>query len=170
MFANALTLPHFDYLDTIYGRASKKKLSGLDILYKKVAKIALGVEMTESSLNVYRDMKWLPLHLRRQLHLSSYMLKIINGYGPSNFMHKFSYVSGGSRDGTKCNLYMPKSNSLKQFYYLGAKAWNNLPQSLRLINDPKIFSKVYKTQLLDSITEDPNYAVNNSFDYFYKIT
>ena len=34
MFANALTLPHFHYLDTIYGRASKTKLHGLDVLYK----------------------------------------------------------------------------------------------------------------------------------------
>ena len=52
MFANALILPHFDYLDTIYGRASKTKLNELDILYKKVAKIALGVDKTESSINV----------------------------------------------------------------------------------------------------------------------
>ena len=126
--------------------------------------------MTESSLNVYRDMKWLPLHLRRQLHLSSYMLKIIHGCSPSNFMHKFSYVSGGSREGSRCNLYIPKSSTLKQFYYLGAKAWNNLPLNLRTMSDPKIFSKLYKTQLLKSITEDPNYAVNNSFDYFYKLT
>ena len=63
MFANSLILPHFDYLDTIYGRASKTKLHELDILYKKVAKIALGVEKTQSSINVYKDMKWLPLHL-----------------------------------------------------------------------------------------------------------
>ena len=42
MFANSLILPHFDYLDSIYGRASRSKLHELDILYKKVAKIALG--------------------------------------------------------------------------------------------------------------------------------
>ena len=82
MFANSLILPHFDYLDTIYGRASKSKLHELDVLYKKVAKIALGVEKTESSINVYKDMKWLPLHFRRQVHLSSYMLKILNGQSP----------------------------------------------------------------------------------------
>ena len=63
-FTNALILPHFDYTDTIYDMASKSKLNELDILYKKVAKIAIGVEKTESSLNVYGDMKWLPLHLR----------------------------------------------------------------------------------------------------------
>ena len=35
MFAYSLTLPHFDYLDTIYGKASKSKLHELEILYKK---------------------------------------------------------------------------------------------------------------------------------------
>ncbi|KAL5251709.1 hypothetical protein ACHWQZ_G014754 [Mnemiopsis leidyi] len=37
MFANALMLPQFDYLYTIYCRASKTKLAELDLLYKKVA-------------------------------------------------------------------------------------------------------------------------------------
>ena len=169
MFATALTLPHFDYLDTIYGRASKTKLHGLDILYKKVAKIALGVEKTESSMTVYKDMKWLPLHLRRQVHLSSYVMKIIKGQSPSNFINKFKFISGGSRNGANCNLYTPKSSSLKQFYYLGAKAWNNLPSNLRKIDDHKLFSKEYKLQLLHSITRDKNYVTNNSFDNFYKL-
>ena len=41
MFVNALMLPQFDYLDIIYGRAGKTKLFELDLLYRKVAKIAL---------------------------------------------------------------------------------------------------------------------------------
>ena len=169
MFANSLILPHFDYLDTIYGRASKTKLHELDVLYKKVAKIALGVEKTESSINVYKDMKWLPLHLRRQVHLSSYMLKILNGQSPSNFINKFKFISGGSRDGANCNLYTPKSKNLKNFYYLGAKAWNSLPVDLRNMSDPKVFGKHFKSRLLDSIINDPNYIVNNAYDYIYKL-
>ena len=43
MFANALMIPQFDYLDIIYNRANKCKLKELDIIYKKVAKIALNV-------------------------------------------------------------------------------------------------------------------------------
>ena len=168
MFANSLILPHFDYLDTIYGRASKTKLHELDIMYKKVAKIALGVEKTESSINVYRDMKWLPLHLRRQVHLSNYMFKILNGQCPHNFIYKFNYISGGSRDGSICNLYTPRSKNLKNFYYLGAKAWNNVPIDLRNISDPKVFGKKYKSLLLDSVTIDPGYSVNNSFDFIYR--
>ena len=135
---------HNDYLDTIYGRAPKTKLHELDILYKKVAKIALGVEKTQSSINVYKDIKWLPLHLRRQVHLSSYMFKILNGQSPSNFINKLKFISGGSRDGANCNLYTPKSKNLKNVYYLGAKAWNCLPSDLRNLTDPKVFSKNFK--------------------------
>ena len=170
MFANALMLPQFDYLDTIYSRASQCKLKELDVLYKKVAKIALGVPKSESSLSVYRDMKWLPLHLRRQVHLSSYMFKMINSQCPSNFMNKFQFISGGSRDGGNCNLYTPKSKTLKHFYYLGAKSWNVLPSTLRNLSDPKAFNKAFKAQLLESITSDISYVSNNAFDYFYKVS
>ena len=141
----------------------------LFIVDKKIAKIALGVEKTESSIIVYQDMKWLPLHLRRQVHLSSYMYKILNGLSPSNFINKFSYISGGSRDGAHCNLYTPKSDSLKNFYYLGAKAWNNVPTELRNISDPKLFGLSYKKRLLESVTSDPTYVVNNAFDHIYKL-
>ena len=167
MFANALMLPQFDYLDIIYNRATKTKLTELDTLYKKVAKIVLDVPQTESSLNVYKDMKWLPLHLRRQLHLSDYMFRIINDNCPTNFVNKFSYISGGSRDGESCNLYLNRSNSHKNFYFLGAKCWNNIPSNLRNLPDIRKFSSSYKEQLLSSITADPNYIVDNSFDKFY---
>ncbi len=113
MFANALMLPQFDYLDIIYNKSGVTKLKELDILYKKVAKIALDVPRTESSLNVYKDMKWLPLHLRRQVHLTSYMFRIINEMCPSPMCNKFNYVSGGSRNGENCNLYINKSKSHK---------------------------------------------------------
>ena len=168
MFANALMLPQFDYLDTIYCKAGVTKLAELDLLYKKVAKIALGVPQTESSLNVYKDMKWLPLHLRRQLHLSNYMYRIINGNCPTNFINKFCYMSGGSRNSENCDLSISNSTSHKSLNYLGAKCWNNLPCSLRNISDISCFSKAYKIQLLSSITTDPNYITNNSFEHLYR--
>ena len=166
MFANALMLPQFDYLDTIYCRASKTKLAELDLLYKKVGKIALGVPQTESSVTMYKDMKWLPLHLRRQLHLSNYMYRIMNDNCPTNFRNKFRYVSGG-RSSNNCNLYVDRSSSHKEFYYLGAKCWNNLSSETRTISDITWFSKAYKNQLLLSCTTDPNYVTNNSFDHLY---
>ena len=60
-------------------------------------------------------MKWLPLHLRRQLHLSTYMYKIINGLAPVKFISKFAYVSDGTIEAELCNLYIPKFRSHKTF-------------------------------------------------------
>ena len=169
MFANSLMLPQFDYLDTIYSRANKTKLAELDILYKRVAKNALGVEKTESSINVYKDMGWLPLHLRRQLHLSSYTFKTIKDYCPRNMMDKFSYMSGGSRSSENCDLSIPKSKSFKQFSFQAAKCWNILPADLRKIDNPSNFSKFLKARLLKSAINDTNYSINNGYDFFYQI-
>ena len=114
-------------------------------------------------------MEWLPLHLRRQLHLSAYcMYRIINENCPRHFTGKFSYISGGSRDGDNCNLYTQKSKSHKEFFYLGAKAWNILPQSLRTSHSVKIFSSSYKKSLMESALNDKNYQINNCFDVFYE--
>ena len=168
MFANSLMLPQFDYLDTVYSRANKTKLGELDIIYKKVAKIALGVSRTESSIVVYNDMKWLPLHLRRQLHLSSYMYKIVNGNCPNEFKDKINYISGGTREGTNCNLTTPRSKSHKQFCFLGAKCWNAVPTDLRGLEDSGSFNRIFKIRLLESIKTDTNYTINNAFDLFYK--
>ena len=55
------------------------------------------------------------------------------------------------------------------FYYLGAKAWNSLPIDLRNMSDPKVFGKNFKSRLLDSVINDPNYIVNNAYDYIYKL-
>ena len=170
MFVNALMLPQFDYLDIVWCKANKIKLDELDILYKKVAKIALDVGRRESSVTVYKEMKWLPLHIRRQLHLACYMFRIVNGLSPKNYMNKFSYISGGTRDGNNCNLYINKSRSHKEFFYLGAKCWNLLPQSVRSAEYLKDFSEKYKKQLLESVLQDSNYTVNNKFDIFYGIT
>ena len=169
MFANSLMLPYFDYLDIIWSKTTKTKLHELDILYKKIAKIALDYDILERSKKVYEDMKWLPLHLRRQVHMSTYMYKIINGNSPPQMRDKFLYISGGSRDGENCNLYTNKSKSHKHFFYLGAKCWNILPQQLRQAESSKQFSNALKDKLFHSIKIDKKYLVDNTYDLIYEL-
>ena len=169
MFANALMLPHFDYLDIIWCKTYKCKLRELDITYKKIAKIALDVNPRESSISVYKQMGWLPLHLRRQLHLSSYMYRIVNEICPKHFIGKFTYISGGSRGGENCNLYTQKSKSHKEFFYLGAKSWNIIPQKLRTSDSVKSFSNTFKALLLSKVISDSSYQCDNSFNKFYHV-
>ena len=169
MFANALMLPHFDYLDIIWSKTYKSKLKELDIAYKKIAKIALDVNPRESSISVYKQMGWLPLHLRRQLHLSSYMYRIVNETCPRHFIGKFKYISGGSRGGENCNLYTQKSKTHKEFFYLGAKAWNIIPISLRACDSIKNFANTLKKLLLSKMLSDSSYQTDNSFNKFYQV-
>ena len=38
------------------------------------------------------------------------------------------------------------------------------------MSDPKVFGKIFESLLLDSIINDPNYIVNNAYDYIiYKL-
>ena len=101
--------------------------------------------------------------------MSSYMYRIINETCPQHFIDKFTYISGGSRNGDNCNLYTKKSKSHKEFYYLGAKAWNILPQSLRESQSVKSFSSAYKNALMEKLHNDEHYRTNNTFDEFYLI-
>ena len=76
------------------------------------------------------------------------------------------YISGGSRNAENCNLYTPKSRSHKEFNYLGAKAWNILPTSLRECDCVKNFSKLYKESLMNIVLTDEDYQVDNSYVKF----
>ena len=58
----------------------------------------------------------------------------------------------------------------KNFFYLGAKAWNILPQSLRASQTVKSFSSAYKNALMENVKNDQNYQINNRFDEFYPIS
>ena len=170
MFVNALMLPQFDYLDIIWSRTVQYRLNKLDILYKRVAKIALNYPILESSHKVYKDMKWLPLQLRRQLHLSSYMYKILNEKCPIQFIDKFRYVSGGTRNADKCNLYTIKSKSHKQFQYIGATFWNKIPQPIRESPNIGSFNSSIKISLYKMYYNDDKFIVKNVFDSPYEIT
>ena len=105
---------------------------------------------------------------RRQVHVSSYMFKVIKGESSNNFINKCKYISGGSRDGSNCNMFTPKSPNLKNFYYLGAKTSNNSRSDLRNKCDAKALSNIYTAQLLHSIIGDPTYVVNNANDFLYR--
>jgi hypothetical protein len=83
-------------------------------------------------------------------------------------MNMFRYVSGGSRDGANCNLYVQSSRKHKEFFYLGASCWNNLSPDLRSAQDVQVFSKMYKRTLINSVLNDPQYTINNAYDVFYK--
>ena len=102
--------------------------------------------------------------------MATHMHKIIHNKAPVQFQNKFNYVPGGSRSAERCNLYLPKSKSHKEFNFIGAKCWNSVPLKYRIIDDSKLFSSSYKQDLLYSIINDSGYKLENAFNFnFYLI-
>ena len=66
-------------------------------------------------------------------------------------------------------VYTQVSRSHKEFFYLGVKAWNIIPQTLRASESIKKFTNTYKSLLLTTILNDDSYQIDNSYDNFYPI-
>ena len=97
------------------------------------------------------------------------MYRILNETCPNHFTGKFNYISGGSRDGENCNLYIQKSRSHKEFFYLWAKAWNLIPSEIRESESINKFKNIYKALLLSTMTGDAAYQTDNTYDKFYPV-
>ena len=169
MFANSLILPHFDYLDIIYNKATQNTLRKLDLLHRKIAKIALDVRATHSKKDTYVEMNWLPLQLRRQTHLATVMFKVIKGIAPPNICNLFSYCSG-LRSSEQCNLNVDSTASHKAFKYNAAKCWNDVPTSLREYDSFKYFRKGYKQVLFETYKNKLDYDYCNLYDSLLEIS
>ena len=170
MFANALMLPQFDYLDIVWMRSAQTRLDEIDIIYKRVAKIALDYDIQESSIKVYRDMKWLPLQLRRQLHIMVnyiillYMYKIIHQQCPEKFKLANLLCLMWIKECQKMQfIHLSKSKSQKQFSYLGAKFWNSTSQHLRELSSFEKFDKEYKSILRTFVDVNDQFRPKNCF-------
>ena len=169
MFANSLILPHFDYLDIIYNKATQITLRKLDILHRKIAKIALDVKATHNKKDTYVKMNWLPLQLRRQTNLATVMYKVINGIAPPKLCEMVNYCSG-LRSSEQCNLIVDNTASHKEFKYIGAKCWNDVPVKLRVYESFKHFRKGYKNILFETYKNKVDYDHNNLYDSLLEIS
>ena len=60
-------------------------------------------------------------------------------------------------------FYIQKSKSHEEFFYLVSKAGNTLPQTLRASQTVQSFSSINKDTLMECLTNDEHYQINNFF-------
>ena len=134
-----------------------------------MAKIGLNVDIRES-YSVYKKMAWLPLHLRRQQHISSHIYRMINEILLQHFTENFTLnISNRSRDGDNCTLYTQKIQVTQGILILRIK--NILPLSLTASQSVISFSSAYKNGLIEKLKNDEHDQTKkyDSFDEFYLI-
>jgi hypothetical protein len=107
----ALTLPHLDYCDIVWGNAGKTKLKILDRLQNTAGKIILGLPRRYPTDVLLNTLNWDKLENRRNSHLNIMVYKSLTNTLPSPLCNIFSSVRNShghtTRSASQGNLVPP---------------------------------------------------------------
>ena len=156
MFYNSYIAPHMDYCCTVWGSSSHT--TRLLKLQKQAARIILNCDWTVSSKDMFRTLKWLPIHDWIKFRKACMVFKCINGTAPSYLCNMFKTVSSMHNRCTRqsCNndLYLPPRAKLNIYrnslQYSGAQIWNSLPTNIRAAPNLKVFKHKYLNHYINS--------------------
>ena len=161
LFYNGYILPLFDYCCTIWGETTNTNLDKLFKLQKRAARIILDAQHDSPSKPLFKELGWLTLHNRIKYHRGVLMYKCINNIAPNYLseMFKSCYDSTVySLRSTKSNrlfIQRPNTNFMKRtFQYSGTLLWNEIPLSLKNIQNIDVFKKRYFEYLINKQTND----------------
>ena len=111
--------------------------------------MVLDVPRTYSTKQVFTESGAFTIADIHKIQTCIFMHKYEHNILPSSFNHKYILNSGrhGYETRTSSNYYIPKPRIEKFKYslaYRGPYIWNNLPQSLKLINNLDSFKSFYR--------------------------
>ncbi|CAH2087481.1 unnamed protein product [Euphydryas editha] len=155
MLAQSLLLPILDYADVCYLDVTEEQLNKLERLQNLAIRFIFGLRKYDHISNFRAQLKWLPIRLRRDMHILSFLFKILNDpNSPSYLRSRFQILPTPSRTRRPCvttMLDIPKSNTkfrLQSFSVYGASLWNKLPRDIQLSPSFDTFKKKLKQHFL----------------------
>ena len=150
MLAQSLLLPILDYADVCYLDVTEELLNKLERLQNLAIRFIYGLRKYDHVSQFRAQLDWLPIRLRRDMHILSLLFKILNYPNfPSYLRSRFNILPTPTRSRRSCvipTLDIPKSNTKffqKSFSVYAASLWNKLPKSIQ--RSPSIVT--FKSQL-----------------------
>ena len=144
----SMVLPYMDYSDVVYTKAAEADLDRLQRLQNRALKICLNSNRHESTEYIHRQTKVPLLDNRRKNHLLSYMYK----QKDLGINLDIPRINTRSADAPRFVLRQPNLSCYKRSVeYEGAKAWNRLPNSLKLTPNYLSFKNKINRKLLDTV-------------------
>ena len=135
-----------DYCDVAWSSIWKIERDKLDRARRRAAKI---VSKTNDS-DAEKNLKWLPLSIRREVHTINLTFKCLKGSPPMFFKNYFKvFRTIHNTKGSGDNLLLPKvrtETARKSFYFNGSKLFNNFASEMKDCKSVTIF----KTRFLES--------------------
>ena len=134
-----------DYCDVAWSSIGKIERDKLDRAQRRAAKIVLKTKDSDAEKNL----KWLPLSMRRDMHTINFTFKCFKGSPPIFFKDYFKvFRTVHNTRGSGHNLLLPKVRSetaRKSFYFNGSKLFNNIASEMKDTKSVLIF----KTRILE---------------------
>ena len=144
--------PHFDYCLSIWGNCGKTAMCQVQRLQNRAARIVSGnYDFSQSGLSVVSCNDWMNMEERYNYFISVLMYKVLNGEVTSNLCNMFEYVSAthnhNTRNAASGQLKLPKCSVecfKRSFAYSGASLWNDIDDSVKLVENVHHFKRNYK--------------------------
>ena len=128
-------MPHFSYGDVIWGGCGVVNAKRLQVTQNYAVKSILGMRKRDSATEAFKQLKFLNLTQRRQVHEVVFTSKALNNMLPDNINKVY-----GNQQPTSCTrashsgkLNLPKHKTAKyqqSLLYRTINTWNALPSTL----------------------------------------
>ena len=147
ILTHAIILSSIDYCNSLYIGCSKSTINQLQLIQNRACRIIFGLKKRDSVQEKLKDLHWLKVEERIKFKVLLLVYKSIRNLSPSYLSELLcsNDISDKRSVSLKCNTSVKHSS--RAFQFVGIKLWNELPDSLRNIDDIGLFKKHLKTHL-----------------------
>ena len=130
--------PHFRYCCSVWGGCGDSRLSMLQKLQNRAARIVTNSSYDTPAANLIKELKWPTVHDMIKQETATIVFKSINGLAPTYLSTLFTrnsareIVNLRNRETDLLTPRMKTSNDQKAFSFRGAKVWNELKHEVKL--------------------------------------
>ena len=154
---NTIVTPHFSYADVVWNGCSKTYANKLQTAQNFALRIIKNRRKRDSAKQILREMKFLNLQQKRQVHEAVFIKKALMNKSSQNLTDKYlEYIPNEkTRQAIEGKLNLPKHRTTKYEkcpLYRTVKTWNSIPPHIIENNQPNTLKKKYQKYLIEKRT------------------
>ena len=149
---NSLVTPHFSYADVVWNGCGVTNARKIQTAQNFAIRSIVNKSKRESATSILRQLKFLNLHQKRQVHEAVFIQKALDNKLPQNITENYmkQLPTSNTRFSTHRKLILPKHKTTKfqnSPLYRTIKIWNNIPTNIPT-DKTHIFKNTYQTHLI----------------------